>query len=104
MGFPGLSGDKGARGPVGPKGNTGPPGKQCTHPAHLIKCIYSMPFVLVNTNIHVTGFPGLPGNQGPLPLPVRIPGERGPSGPQGITGPKGFKGEPGPHGPPGDAG
>uniref|UniRef100_A0A3Q3IXN0 Uncharacterized protein n=1 Tax=Monopterus albus TaxID=43700 RepID=A0A3Q3IXN0_MONAL len=49
------------------------------------------------------GVRGFPGNQGPPPVPIRYPGERGPSGPMGIQGPKGIIGEPGPRGPHGDA-
>lgn len=50
------------------------------------------------------GYPGAPGNQGPAPLPPRMPGERGAPGPQGIRGPEGVRGESGPKGPPGDPG
>lgn len=50
------------------------------------------------------GFRGFPGNQGPLPLPVKIPGDRGPQGPPGIPGPVGVRGPPGPKGLPGDSG
>ena len=50
------------------------------------------------------GVPGQPGSQGPLPLPITIPAERGAPGHHGIRGPEGKSGEPGPQGPPGDAG
>lgn len=59
---------------------------------------------VIRLSFSAAGFRGIPGNQGPLPIPVRVPGERGLSGPQGIKGPEGVRGESGPQGPPGDTG
>lgn len=50
------------------------------------------------------GSPGLPGAKGLLPVPVKIPGERGPTGPLGEQGPQGDRGESGHMGPTGDQG
>lgn len=55
-------------------------------------------------NVFSPGFHGFPGDQGPAPLPIKIPGERGPPGPPGIRGPNGIEGQPGQKGWPGDSG
>lgn len=107
MGVPGAFGLKGERGPSGPKGNTGPPGAvifffhTVTKMLFLFVITFFLKYVLF---FRTTGFRGVPGDQGPVTLPVKIPGERGPPGPPGIRGPTGITGYPGPKGLPGDAG
>lgn len=102
MGVPGVFGLKGERGPSGPKGSTGPPGN-CL----LLKCSSQhqhMRRFLSLINFCISGLRGFPGDQGPAPLPIKVPGERGFPGPQGIKGPRGNSGYPGPKGLLGDSG
>lgn len=108
MGIPGVTGPKGERGQTGFKGNSGLPGQ---FEAHLFG-FYKVPDfqeggwyeLLGKPFFSAVGFPGQPGSRGPPPIPIRIPGERGPPGPQGNLGLLGIRGEPGPQGPPGDSG